>query len=411
MWWRIVTPALISELRVKLALLLFRHALRAARSAERSDRFATVIDQFAAAQRRLHQIDQPCASSITQVTTRLIPRRRAAETTLPTLLADKWALDADSAHELNQLVQQLGLELCASASAWTARTLLRDLERVLLESRTTYYNLRPLGWLLSIGKTPLRQLLPFQANLKALRLLDTSLARLEQLGWAAPLVERFHQPLQRLARQITVHLEQQLKPHVQKTLTGAGFQAHTHREAVAAHKLLRELLDVIEHRRHLKFTDVRDIVARNQLRLPDFSSGDVFGGDRLARFDRAAARALPGVYKPGEFYLKGLQQLGAPLFGTALGRLLLAHLILPFGLAFLGLKTLHVVIAALTDHNLDFTPLWLVVAVGALINIIIHAHFVRTAAWALLRGLWWDCGCCFMTDCAACCAGNRSSQY
>jgi hypothetical protein len=388
-WWRSTTPALINALRVNLALLLFRHALRCASRAERSAQFATVIEQFAAAQRRLHQLDEPCASVSTQVTALLLSRRQAAETILSARLADTWRLNPESAHELSQLVQQLSVAVLATSGAWTAHALLRDLERVLLESRTTYYNLRPLSWLLHFGKTPLRQLLPFQANLKALRLLDTSQTRLEQLGWAAPLVERFHQPLHQLARHITAHLEQQLKPHLQQTLIGAGFQAHSHREAVAAHKLLRELLDVIEHRRHLKFTDVRDIIARNQLRLPEFSRNDLCSGDRLARFDRAAARALPGVYKPGEFYLKGLQQLSAPLFGTALGRVLLSHFILPFGLAFLGLKTLHVVIAALSDYNLDLTPLWLVGAVGLLINIIIHAHLVRTAAWAVLRGLWW----------------------
>jgi hypothetical protein len=49
----------------------------------------------------------------------------------------------------------------------------------------------------------------------------------------------------------------------------ADFVPRDHRETVAAHKMKLELLDVIKLRRHLKFTDVRDIVARNILRLPD----------------------------------------------------------------------------------------------------------------------------------------------
>ena len=380
---------IIASFRLELALLLFRHATRRAQAAERGERFATVIEQLAIAQRRLTRLGEPCASAAPDRSSILLHRRIAAETTLAALLAEKWALDPHSAQELNQLVRRLSADILAKPRAWTARALLRDLERVLIESRTTYYCLRPLAWMVSFGKQRLRQVLPFQANLKALRALDAGLTRLEQLGWATPEVERFHQPLHRLARRLTVHLEKQLKPHLQRAIADAGFNANNHREAVAAHKLLRELLDVIEHRRHLKFTDVRDIVARNVLRLPDFSAHDVFRGDRLARFDRAAARALPGVYKPGEFYLKGLQQLGAPLFGTALGRLALRHLVLPFGLAFLGLKTLHVLISVLTHHNLDLTPPWLIIVVGLVINVIAHAHVVRTVALATLRGLWW----------------------
>ncbi len=388
-WWYTHTPTIIIDIRQRSALLLLRHALRTAAAAERRDQFATVIDQFAAAQRRLHHLGTACANASTDLLERITHRRQAAERALPTLLAQQWNLDANSAHELSQLVSHLGAASLAPTDAWTARTLLHDLERVLLESRTTYYELRPLVWLLSMGKTHLRQVLPFQANLKALRALDTSLTRLEQLGWEPSVVERFHQPLHQLARQLTVHLEQQLKPYLQHALTAAGFCPHDHREAIAAHKVLRELLDVIEHRRHLKFTDVRDIVARNLLRLPDFSAAALVNGDRLAQFDRSAAHTLPGVYKPGEFYLKGLQQLGAPLFGTAVGRLIVAHLILPFGLAFLGLKTLHVLIDVLTHHSVDLTPLWLVIAVGTLINVIVHAQGVRTILLALLRGLWW----------------------
>ncbi|WP_146108830.1 hypothetical protein [Chromatium okenii] len=376
-------------MRLELGLLLFRHAAHRMQIAERSERFATVIEQLAIAQRRLTRLGEPCANVASERSQILLHRRTAAESTLAALLAEKWVLDPHSAQELSVLVRRLSADILNQSRAWTARALLHDLERVLIESRTTYYCLRPLAWMLSFGNQRLREVLPFQANLKALRALDAGLTRLEQLGWATPEVERFHQPLHRLARRLTVHLEKQLKPHLQRAIADAGFSASDHREAVAAHKLLRELLDVIEHRRHLKFTDVRDIIARNVLRLPDFSANDVFRGDRLARFDRAAAHALPGVYKPGEFYLKGLQQLGAPLFGTALGRLALRYLILPFGLAFLGLKTLHVLISLLVHHNFDLTPLWLVIVVGLAINVIAHAHVVRTVALATLRGLWW----------------------
>lgn len=386
------SPTLIaSGVRLDLYLMLFRHAIRTAQRAELNDRYATAIDQLAVAYWRFQAMGESCAPETGPVRRMLIQRRLDAEALLSDLLAAKWKLDPKSAAELSLLTQRLGADLLDSPRAWAVRTLLTNLERVLLESRTTYYQLRPLHWLFSAGKSRFRQILPFQANLKALRALDTGLNRLEQLAWPTADVERFSRPLHTLSRRLTGHLEQQLKPLLQRALQDAGFNPNNHREKVAAHKLLRELLDAIEQRRHLKFTDVRDIVARNVLRLPDVTADELLKGDRLMRFDRVAARALPGVYKPGEFYLRGLQQLGAPLFGTTLGRLALRHLILPFGLAFLGLKTLHVLIGLISRHQIDFdlTPLWLIGSLGLLINVIAYVQVVHNFTLATLRGLWW----------------------
>lgn len=384
-------PLIASGIRLELYLMLFRHAVRTAQRAELSDRYGAAIDQLAAAQWRFQAMGEPCAPEAAQVRGTLTQRRRGAEEALSNQLAAKWKLAPDSAHELRALARRLGTDLLDSPRAWAARGLLLTLERVLLESRTTYYRFLPFHWLLSAGRIRFRQILPFQATLKALRALDTGVNRLEQLGWPTADTERFSQPLHALSRRLTVHLEKPLKPLLKRALQDAGFNPGNHREEVAAHKLLRELLDVIEHRRHLKFTDVRDILARNVLRLPDFTPEELLRGDRLARFDRLAARALPGVYQPGEFYLKGLQQLGAPLFGTPLGRLLLRHLILPFGLAFLGLKTLDVLIGLISHHpsDLDLTTPWLIGGVGLLINTIAYTRSLRQGALALLRGLWW----------------------
>ncbi len=384
-------PEMAQGIHLNLSLRLFRHAVRTARRAGISDSHAIVIDQLAAANWRFQAMGEACPGASGQVTDILARQRHAAESSLSALLVDIWALDQHSAEELTLLTRRLGAAILDSPHAWAARILLKNLERVLLESRTTYYQLRPLQWLFSLGRISFRQTLPFQANLKALRAIDTGLSRLEQLGWLTTEVERFSQPLQALARRLTAHLEKQLKPLVRAAIHEAGFTPANHREEVAAHKLLRELLDVIEQRRHLKFTDVRDIIARNLLRLPDLSIGEFLKGDRLARFDRVAARTLPGIYQPGEFYIRGLQQLGAPLFGTPLGRLALRHLILPFGLAFLGLKTLDVLTGILSHHqsHLHLTPFWLIGSVGLLINAMTYTRVVRHGALAVLRGIWW----------------------
>lgn len=379
-------------LRLDVALIRFRQAIRTASQAELIDHYAISIDQLARAQRRFDAMHEPCAATIAQITGILTQRRLGAEEALANLLAAKWKLGPESATELAALVERLGADCLDSRRARAARSLLRNLEQVLLESRTTYYHLRPLQWVFSLGRVRLRQILPVQAHLKALRELDVALNRLEQLGWSSPDVEHFGQPLQALSQRLTVQLEAALKPHLKDALQTSGFTAGSHRERVAVHKLLRELLDVIQRRRHLKFTDVRDIVARNSLRLPDLAPRELLTGDRLAHFDRRAARALPGVYQPGEIYIKGLQQISAPLFGTPMGRLLLRHLIVPGGLAFLGLKTIDVLIGLIieVDPAFHLANLWLTGSCTLLINVIAYTRLGLLTARALLRGFWWS---------------------
>lgn len=371
-----------------LCVALFTRAVRRAQHAERA---AVQLVQLARARQRLIRIASANANAerAQQVLMRLEQRQQAAADTLAQRLTAHWTLTPGMARELKALLQ------CLAAAIFTrerlALSLFKDLERVWIESHATYYQLNLLSWLHARGQLPVRQLLPFQADLKALRALDTAQNRLERLGWPVEEVERFSRPLSALSGRITEHLERQLKPHLKNALETAGFTPRTHREEVAFNKLLRELLDVIERRRHLKFTDMRDIVARNLLRLPDLTFDEWHSGDQLARFDRSAEQALPGLYRPGELYIKGLQRLAAPLFGTPQGRRLLRHVIIPAGLAFLGLKTLDVLIGILPTLEATFhlTSLWLIIGLGIAINALAYTRAGRLGARVFLRTLWW----------------------
>ena len=277
--------------------------------------------------------------------------------------------------------------------------MLGNLEQVLREGRIDYYRLRVLPWILSLGRVRLREVLPFQSLLKALRSLEIGRLRLEELLWPIADLERFSRALSTLTDRVNARLDAQITPRMERAMREADFVPRDHRETVAAHKMKLELLDVIKHRRHLKFTDVRDIVARNILRLPDPTLDEFFRGDRLRRFDRTASRALPGVYRPGELYIKGLQQLGAPLFGTNPGRIILRHLLLPAGGAYLGLKSLDLLLGLIPDYDRNFhlaTPVS-VVLLGAVVNLFafsgIGRHVVRSV-WSgtlyALRFLLYD---------------------
>lgn len=374
-------------LLLKLHLILFSAAIRSAQRGELMDQYALSLTQLGLARRRYRAMraradippDDPIESIIAQ-------RALTAEAGLTHLLAINARLNPTATDELRGLIERLAHEVIQRGFARPARLLLQDLQRVLNESRTTYYRLRPGRWLRSRGRLTMRQVMPFQAQLKAMRSLEIATRRIDQLGWPMATVERYARPLRQLADQLGARLAGQLRPHLDATLREADFIPANHREEVAANKMREELLDVIQRRRHLKFTDMRDIVARNILRLPDPTLEELRHGDHLARFDRLAAESLPGVYTPGEIYIKGLQKLSAPLFGTPRGRLVLRHLIVPLGIAFLGLKTIDLLAGLIlpAEQTPTLATLWSSALLAVLINLTVHTRIGR---W-LVKHLW-----------------------
>ncbi len=387
------------DLDRRAGVSLFEQAVTAAIRAQRSGYLALSLRRLAAARRIVRRLvlDLDARSpSLEQV---IAGREAMVQRLLAEGLVARWNLDRQTQAELTALIERLADMDRSRLGSPAAQGLLGCLEQLLLQGPTDYYRLRLWRWLLHMGRAELRELLPFQPMLKALRILEVSRARLEELPWSLADLERFAQVLASLNRQITDRLDAELTPRVEQAMREADFIPRNHREIVAAQKMRLELLDVIKHRRHLKFTDVRDIVARNILRLPDPTWSEFFRGDRLRRFDRTAERALPGVYRPGELYIKGLQQLGAPLFGTPLGRDLLRYLLLPFGGAYLVLKSLDLIIALIpfVEAGFHVTEVTSVVLSGCLINLVAYTGIGRRMAtasvlgsWGVLRYLLWD---------------------
>jgi len=375
-----------------LALTALEEQMALARRSEDNDRFAVTLRALAAARRLVRGLLHPEADLPPPIEQFIAEQEGRAEAQMAASLAAKWKLSDGTAAGLRDLIARLAADDRRPSGSAAARAILRHLDQVLAERDSDYYRLRIGHWLLQPSRQALREILPFQSLLKSLRALDASRQQLEALPWALADLERFSAILGALTNSVTDRLEAQINPRLELAMREADFVPRNHRETVAAQKMRLELLDVIKRRRHLKFTDVRDIVARNILRLPDPTLRELVSGDRLARFDRTASRALPGVYRSGAFYIKGLQQLGAPLFGTDPGRWILSHLLLPFGSAFLVLKTLDLLVA-LVAHDEQAVQLATPTTVflsGALVNLVVHSRVGRRLAaafWAGTRAL------------------------
>lgn len=379
------SPQWVAAIRLRL----FHHGVRVAFRAEMAGRYGTALRYLSVAVQQYQQIKEGDASAADPVAQRLRALRRELIEALINNLAVTWRLDSSSIRILETWVQRLLNEPEAAQLSSQPSRLLADLERICLEGQTEYYRLQPVTWLWSLGRKPLQLGLPFQGPLKALRTLNAAKTRLDQLPWSGAEIAYFSAPLQTLGELIGQRLRQPLLPRLGELLDQVGFLPTDHSQRIARNLLQEELFEIIRRRWHLRFTDLRDAVSRNELRLPDPGWRDLILGDRLAHFDRKARAALPGVYQPGEFYLKGLQQLSAPLFGSALGRSITRFLLLPFGIAFISLEALAYLLSLtpMAQKALQLVNVGSVVGVGAGLLVALHTDRGRHTVAALGRGL------------------------
>ncbi len=209
--------------------------------------------------------------------------------------------------------------------------LLFDLQKVGVDHERDIYALDVLEWLLSGGKRPIKRPLPSQRLVRISKHLRSAAQRLTM----ARLSDEERQSLDRLLQAAQYRTEERLRDFFRPVLTDAlvsvGLQPANLPESVAFAKMIEEMLDRIIELGFLTFSDLRDAVSRNQLKMPDLADPQEFvRGDPLLRLDRRLARALDGVYRPSEFYLRWLERLTAPAFGTTSGRWLSRYVLAPF---------------------------------------------------------------------------------
>ena len=189
-------------------------------------------------------------------------------------------------------------------------------------------------------------------------------------------------------------VRERFRPILTSALEDVGLGPRNVLERTALLKLTEELLDRILEYGFLTFSDVRDALARNQLKLPDLSDPqDFIGGDPLLRLDRRLATMLDGVYRRGEIYLRLLERCTALNFGTLLGRLVTTFVTIPFLSAFVLTQVLnHWVLKPLYPEGVEQLPLYVLLPLWGLLGVfllgLLHSTRFRERCGEVGRGLW-----------------------
>jgi hypothetical protein len=276
--------------------------------------------------------------------------------------------------------------------------LLYDLQKVCLDSERESYVVDLLSWLLSFGRRPLKRPLPAQREVLISKHLRVATSRLGKVPIPAGQRELLSILLQEAAGAAEERLRERLRPPIEQTLIEVGFLPQNPPERVSFRKIIEELLDAVVERGFFAMGDIRDAIARNNVKLDDVADPlELIAGDRLLRADRRLSEVLDGVYQRGAIYLRGLQRLSSCAFGTKAGRFLTLYVAIPFGGAY--------VILAFVDHVMEarekFAHWWagteaphvepahpdlvVTLVLGLLLLSLIHVPQFRNGVWHVLR--------------------------
>jgi len=201
--------------------------------------------------------------------------------------------------------------------------------RVILTQKPS--ELRPWSWLISLGKAQIRKSLPGVELLSARSSLLKARLLILRSDLEETVIGAIITNLEASVQQLEKQIRDTFSPRFQKAMEEASF-APTHLvEKAARDAIIEDMVERLLQSRQLSFGDLRDILARNELKLPDLTGvSGWWHGDPLRKLDKAMARGIPGAYRPGEFYTTGLEAFSSLFYATNTGRLVLLWAILPF---------------------------------------------------------------------------------
>lgn len=259
---------------------------------------------------------------------------------LSTRLQTVWSLNDEERDEWWEALCPLLTRAAAGYRSLEAR-ILYDLQKVCVAHERGVYRFDVARWLLSFGKEPLRRQLPLLETVQTAKYLRSISDRASSLQIAAADRRRLMMLIDRERQRSDTQLRQTVRPLIEKTFQEVGLVPQNVPERAARRKVIEGLLDRLVERGFITMGDLRDALSQSHLKLPDVSGPlELAWGDRLLRADRKLGQVLDGVYRPGAIYLRMSQRLSSLAFGTAVGRFLVRHAVLPFGGAYLVLAAI-----------------------------------------------------------------------
>ncbi|MBI4954852.1 MAG: hypothetical protein HY908_22715 [Myxococcales bacterium] len=194
-------------------------------------------------------------------------------------------------------------------------------------------------FLFTLGKQPMVRALPATREIRVARYIHAAQKKVRHARIDSPDRKLLGKALRAATERAELNVRLSLRPKLLAALDEVGLEPRSGPEQNARNKLVEELLDRAVENGFLMLGDLRDAISRNQLKLEDMRSArELWHGDALTKLDKILDVSLDGVYRKGEVYLRGLQRLSAPSFGTRIGRHVVLWGLLPAAIAFVVLE-------------------------------------------------------------------------
>jgi hypothetical protein len=294
---------------------------------------------------------------------------------------------------LDELIVELIDVPLSTALGRQCAAVLKTLQRSYLDKDRKFFLTQIGNWAKSLGKQPLQMGLDHYGLVRSLHYLQATQKKMSILPLSEKQIARWLKPLDSAHDYLESRIREVFGPKILEAMEEAGFHALNSREAVAQAKIRDELLDLVMVRGRFSFSDVRDVISRNEMRLHDPSWRELALGDKMLRLDHSFEERFHEIYRESEIYLRWLQRFSSLLFGTMIGRWLCRYIIIPFGgaaiiLVFAGyLGGIFYKLFLKTKSQPSFASLPLISMLGVVILLIIHTETGRVIFRQLLNGI------------------------
>ena len=223
-----------------------------------------------------------------------------------------------------------------------ARALLAGLRQVVQLVGVTLEKVDAFAWLSTWGETPLRRELPYSGLLIAIRSMRLARGKVIGLGLGKQVTGELLDLLGTWLESSEECLLDRVRPGIEAAFRAVGLVPERALERLAWRQVIDELLDRVARRGEISLGDLRDALAGHRLKLADLCGPwEWLRGDLLLRADREMSRRLPGVYRRGEIYMRGLQRLSSLFYGNLIGRTLFLYILFPLCLVYVAVKGLQ----------------------------------------------------------------------